>query len=57
MTVFLVVISLLVVVIGALSLSKATMGVGMIAIGCFIAILARLAQAADQHHANKSPKA
>ncbi|WP_208588000.1 hypothetical protein [Xanthomonas fragariae] len=45
----LVIISILAVAIGVLSLSQATMGVGVIAIGCFIAILARLAQASEHH--------
>lgn len=53
MTVLLVIIAILAVVFGVLSLSQATMGVGIIAIGCFIAILARLAQAAEHHQSNR----
>ena len=33
---------------GVLSLSQATIGVGLICLGCFIAILARIAQASQQ---------
>ncbi|MGS0516354.1 hypothetical protein ACQR5T_20955 [Xanthomonas oryzae pv. oryzicola] len=51
MSVALVVIAILAVAIGVLSLSQATMGVGVIAIGCFIAILARLAQASEHNKA------
>ncbi len=45
MSTALVVIAILAVAIGVLSLSQATMGVGIIAIGCFIGILARIARA------------
>ncbi|WP_155292130.1 hypothetical protein [Xanthomonas vasicola] len=51
MSVALVVIAVFAVAIGVLSLSQATMGVGVIAIGCFIAILARLAQASEHNKA------
>ncbi|WP_158070188.1 hypothetical protein [Xanthomonas campestris] len=51
MSTALVVIAILAVAIGVLSLSQATMGVGVIAIGCFIGILARLAQAAEHNRA------
>lgn len=51
MSTALVVIALLTVAIGVLSLSQATMGVGVIAIGCFIGILARLAQASEHNRA------
>jgi hypothetical protein len=33
----------------ALSFTKATLGVGLMALACLLAILARLAQAAAQH--------
>lgn len=45
---FLVIVSIIVALLGALSLSKATAGVGMICIACFLAILARIAQAKGQ---------
>lgn len=51
MSTALVVIAILAVTIGVLSLSQATMGVGIIAIGCFIGILARLAQASEHNRA------
>ena len=53
----LVVIALLAVGFGALTLSQATLGVGNIAIGCFIAILARLVQAEVHHRALMRSKA
>ena len=46
-----VILAVLAVVGGALSLSNATAGVGIIAIGCFLAICARIAQAGQQHAA------
>lgn len=49
MSTTLVVIAILAVAIGVLSLSQATMGVGVIAIGCFIGIFARLAQASEHN--------
>lgn len=49
MSIVLMIVATLAVVFGAFSLSQATMGVGIITIGCFIAILARLAQAYQQH--------
>lgn len=49
MSTALVVIAILAVAIGVLSLSQATMGVGIIAIGCFIGILARIAQASEHN--------
>ncbi len=45
MSALLFVIAILSVGYGLISLSQATLGVGMIAIGCFVAILARLVQA------------
>lgn len=57
MIVVLVLIAIAVVAFGVMSLSQATLGVGIIAIGCFIAILARLAQAAEQHKALSRPSA
>jgi hypothetical protein len=56
MSIFLVVLGLLVVLGGILSLTQATLGVGLIAIGCFLAILARLAQAEVQHRKTLPPK-
>ena len=53
----LLVLALLAVGFGALSLSQATLGVGMIAIGCFLAIAARLAQAEVHHRAVLRSKA
>ena len=53
----LLVLALLAVGFGALSLSQATLGVGMIAIGCFLAIAARLAQAEVHHRAALRSKA
>jgi hypothetical protein len=50
MAVLLVVIAVLTAIFGAASLSQATMGVGIICIGCFIAILARIVQASVQHN-------
>ena len=57
MSAILMILGILAVVIGALSLSQATMGVGVIAIGCFLAILARLAQAEAHHRSLSRPKA
>jgi hypothetical protein len=45
----LLVIALLGGIVGFMFLSQATTGVGIIAFSCLIAILARVAQAADQH--------
>ncbi|WP_158606133.1 hypothetical protein [Simplicispira hankyongi] len=56
MSIFLVILGILVVIGGILSLSQATLGVGLIAIGCFLAILARLAQAEAQHRRALPPK-
>ena len=53
----LLVLALVVVGFGAISLSEATMGVGTIAIGCFLAIAARLAQAEVHHRALLASKA
>lgn len=44
-----VILAICIVGFGALSLSQATAGVGIIAIGCFFGILARLAQASAHH--------
>ena len=43
------IIAVLLAGIGLLSLSQATMGVGLIALGCLIGILGRLGQAYYQH--------
>jgi len=45
MTTALVILALLVLGAGVLSLSQATLGVGLIGIACFLGIMARLAQA------------
>jgi predicted branched-subunit amino acid permease len=52
MTTFLVIIAILAAIIGAVSLSPATSGVGIICIACFLGILARLTQASDHHAVN-----
>lgn len=38
-------------VVGVTMLSEATLGVGVVALGCLCGILARIAQAAQQHKA------
>ena len=48
MTILLIVVALLIGVVGALSLSPATAGVGGIAFACLIMILARIAQSHSQ---------
>ena len=47
--VILILLGLLALVFGFFQLSEATLGVGGIAIACFLGILARLAQAARHH--------
>ena len=49
MTVLLVIVALLVAGIGLFMLTQATVGVGLIAGACLLAILARIAQASSQH--------
>jgi len=49
MSIALAIVASLLAIIGLLSLSKATSGVGLIAFACFVAILSRLAQAQAQH--------
>lgn len=51
MTIILVVICLLSALVGLLSLSNATLGVGLIAAACLVGILARIAQASEHHAA------
>ena len=46
-------LSLVVAAGGVATLSEATQGVGALALGCFLAILARICQAAG-HHASRS---
>ncbi len=46
---FLVLISIAMAFYGATTLTQATTGVGVICLGVFVAILARLMQAADHH--------
>ncbi len=50
----LAIIGVLGAAIGILSLTQATLGVGIIGVGCFFGILARLVQAAD--HQNQTKK-
>lgn len=52
MHVVLVIVAVLVGLLGAGSLSPATMGVGIVCGGCLLAILARIAQA-SAHHAEQ----
>ncbi len=49
MSVFLVIAALLGGFVGIFCLTQATMGVGFICGGCLLAILARIAQAYEQH--------
>ena len=49
---FLIVLGLLAAAGGLLSLSEATTGVGIIGFGCFLGVLARIAQADKQHKAS-----
>lgn len=52
-TVLLILIGIAVALIGAFTLTQATQGVGLLAIACFLAILARMSQAAG-HQAQLS---
>jgi len=49
MSILLIIVALLGGFVGAFCLTQATMGVGIICGGCLLAILARIAQACDQH--------
>jgi ABC-type enterochelin transport system permease subunit len=49
MHIVLIVIAILTAIAGALMLTQATMGVGVIAFGIFLAALARVVQA-ERHH-------
>jgi hypothetical protein len=49
MTVRLVLVALAIGAFGALSLSQATLGVGIICLACLLGILGRIAQAYEQH--------
>jgi uncharacterized membrane protein YiaA len=49
MEIVLLVIAFIVLIIGFFNLTNATLGVGICAIACFFAILARLAQASSHH--------
>lgn len=49
MVTVLLVLSVIAAVFGLLSLSEATMGVGVLALACLLGIFARIAQA-HQHH-------
>lgn len=46
---FLIALAVLDAVVGTFLLTQATAGVGIICLGCLIAIMARIAQAAAQH--------
>lgn len=48
--VLLVTVAVVLATVGLLMLSSATIGVGLIAVGCLLAILARLVQASLHHH-------
>jgi hypothetical protein len=48
-TVVLLIVSTCAALGGLLSLSEATMGVGLIAFGCWLAILGRITQAGDHY--------
>ena len=54
MAIVLIVLSLFVAFFGLLTLSNATLGVGVMAGACLLAILARIAQA-HQHHRELHP--
>ena len=49
LTGILVVLALLAGVAGLVSLSQATLGVGVMGMACLLAIFARIVQASDQH--------
>ncbi len=49
MAVLLVLLAILIALVAGLSLSQATLGVGLMALACLFAIFARLVQAAAQH--------
>jgi hypothetical protein len=49
MAAILIILAIVAVGIGFLELSQATMGVGILAIGCLMGILARIAQASAHH--------
>lgn len=54
MTALLVIAAILLGCVGALFLSQATTGVGIIAFACLLAILARITQASDHHQAQRA---
>lgn len=49
MTVLLVILAILIALGAAASLTQATVGVGLMALACLVAIFARLAQASGHH--------
>jgi hypothetical protein len=49
MTILLVLLAILIALGAGFNLTQATLGVGLMALACLVAILARLAQAAAQH--------
>lgn len=55
MTILLVVGAVLLGLAGLLELSQATLGVGLIALACLLAILARIEQATRQHYRAHPP--
>lgn len=57
MSAVLMILAILAGVVGVFSLSQATMGVGIIALGCLLGILARLAQAEAHQRALMRAKA
>ncbi len=50
MVILLVILAFVAIGIGLFTLTQATMGVGILAVGCFLAILARIAQASHHHN-------
>lgn len=54
MDALLIVIGIIAIIIGIFTLTNATMGAGVIAIGCFFGILARIAQAGRHHNELKN---
>jgi hypothetical protein len=51
MFVILLIVAIGTTAIGCMMLSQATLGVGIVGSGCFLAILARMAQAQSHHQA------
>jgi hypothetical protein len=53
LSIMLVILSIVFAIGGAVSLTQATLGVGCVCFGCFLAILARLAQASTHAAASR----